>query len=107
MRDQVQNDSPWGQVRNIEYIADGIIFVSTDSHGGYYLSPSLNCRISPAFQSATFCQNGQRGWYEEDFDWVFVVYSLPEYFDSTKLIKATNLLRFHLPDALGATPEPL
>lgn len=61
--------SPWGQVQWSTVLADGIVSVSTASHGGVKLSPERQARMPDEFK----CKGG---WYEEDCDWClpFVVF---------------------------------
>ena len=61
------SDSPWGTVDRATPIAEGIVFVSTPSHGGFWLSPARLAeivKISPrnhkTFGDYAAC------WYEED-----------------------------------------
>jgi len=51
--------TPWGPAQHGERVADGIVFVPTDGHGGYKLSPERNAAIPPAYRKSS-------GWYEED-----------------------------------------
>ena len=60
--------TPWGAAETIEQLAPGIAFVSTPSHGGFYLSPSRNACVPYAWRKASFNQQALSGWYEEDCD---------------------------------------
>ena len=51
--------TPWGPAQHEEQVAEGIVFVPTEGHGGYKLSRERNAIIPPAFRSSS-------GWYEED-----------------------------------------
>lgn len=51
--------TPWGPAQHQEKVADGIVFVPTDGHGGYKLSKERNAAIPRPYRSAS-------GWYEED-----------------------------------------
>lgn len=58
--------TPWGQSDSEKTIADGIIEVSTPSHGGIYLDDE---RIKQLPKDITnFTKNLH--WWEEDCDWV-------------------------------------
>lgn len=73
--------TPWGQSESIEKIGnDGIIFVSTERHGGFHVPQPLIDRIPAAHRAATFRQLGEQGWFEEDCDWCIVVKAFPELF---------------------------
>lgn len=58
-------NTPWGPAQHASREADGIVFVPTDGHGGYKLSPERNAAIPAPFRNRS-------GWYEEDGDRVFV-----------------------------------
>jgi len=51
--------TPWGPAQRAERVADGIVFVPTDGHGGYKLSPERNAAIPRPYRKSS-------GWYEED-----------------------------------------
>jgi hypothetical protein len=51
--------TPWGPAQQAERVADGIVFVPTEGHGGYKLSKERNAAIPPAYRNGS-------GWYEED-----------------------------------------
>ena len=61
--------SPWGQIDNQYLIAEGILSVSTPSHGGLKLSADRQKQMPDFMRS-------DDGWYEEDCEWakVFVVF---------------------------------
>ncbi|OPY01542.1 MAG: hypothetical protein A4E61_01597 [Syntrophorhabdus sp. PtaB.Bin184] len=56
--------SPWGPVQDAFVLADGIVQVSTASHGGIWLSPERQkeLRYKENFLKST-------EWWEEDCDW--------------------------------------
>ena len=63
--------SPWGQIENIELLADGIYRVVTQSHGGIYLSPERQrefAEIAPHFLRAVELNSyaPKPAWWEED-----------------------------------------
>lgn len=63
--------SPWGQIENIELLADGIYRVVTQSHGGIYLSPARQrefAEIAPHFLKAVELKSyaPKPAWWEED-----------------------------------------
>ena len=60
--------TPWGPAQTADEIAPGIIFYTTASHGGYFLSPERNAQIPLKVRKTTFCKLGLKGWYEEDCD---------------------------------------
>jgi len=80
--------SPWGVPDSAEELVDnvtgkgtGIYFVSTPSHGGYFVPPALNSRVPAHWRDITFNRGqGNAGWYEEDADWALVALCFPECF---------------------------
>ena len=61
-------NTPWGREDTIQHLTDGLIAVSTPSHGGIYVPPEQRHRIPLHTAEATFCGQGLEGWYEEDED---------------------------------------
>jgi hypothetical protein len=59
--------TPWGPAQHQEKVADGIVFVPTEGHGGYKLSKERNAAIPRPYRSAS-------GWYEEDTEQHIVVF---------------------------------
>lgn len=56
-------ETPWGQSQHqIEYAADGIVFHSTASHGGYHLSPQRQIELHEVEAFKPFGPE----WLEED-----------------------------------------
>lgn len=76
---QVGDGSPWGRVERVNVMGD-IFAVSTTSHGGFWVPPEVLDRVPVTHQYATFRQQGLRGWFEEDCDWSWLVFSFPESF---------------------------
>ncbi len=67
--------SPWGPIETLRFIAPGIYTVSTPSHGGIHLSPTLNADMPDDMRSAN-------GWYEEDCKWSLVALKYPAPFQA-------------------------
>ena len=88
--------SPWGKVQHTTPVASGIVFLETASHGGYYLTPDQNERISLVWRKASFNGNGLRGFYEEDCDWSMVCLAFPDLFPPDALLSAKTVFKnFH------------
>jgi len=88
-------ETPWGQSQVIEKAskaADDILFVSTSSHGGFFVPPERNAKIPEYMREPS-------GWYEEDVDWAVVVTSFPELFPDENVTQAKNTLRNWKPEA--------
>lgn len=54
--------SPWGAVQSTTVVADGIISVSTASHGGIKLDAEHQALMPEHWRK-------EGGWYEEDCNW--------------------------------------
>jgi hypothetical protein len=80
--------SPWGAVQAAEHVADGIVYVSTASHGGFHLSEARNVQVPLAWREASFKGLGKVGWYEEDCDAAMVVLAHPGAFDADRVRRA-------------------
>jgi hypothetical protein len=63
--------TPWGKADDVKQIAEGLFFVSTPSHGGFKLTPSLNAKMPTKIRA-------EGGWYEEDLAYFWVVAVFPE-----------------------------
>lgn len=91
--------SPWGVIDHVVAVAPGIAFVTTPSHGGYYLAPD---RLQ-AVDARWGCPGP---WFEEDRDWAVVAFTFPDQFTaaqpSAALAHADAILRAALPDAYEA-----
>lgn len=73
------SSTPWGVSQSTEHVADGIVFHSTASHGGYELSADREDQLQMLFVGfKSFV--GPR-WYEEDNDAAVVPIAFPNYFD--------------------------
>lgn len=83
--------SPWGKVQETSVYADGIVFVSTASHGGFKLSRTRQSQMPKALRS-------EGGWYEEDCEAALVVVGLPNYFTNEQLVRATESVKNWFPD---------
>ena len=78
--------SPWGAVQDREAVADGVVFVSTASHGGFHVSAKLNNTIPEPFRH-------DGGWYEEDVDYSIVIVFLPHLFKAEEVERAKETLK--------------
>ncbi|TVM31179.1 DUF7007 domain-containing protein [Oceanidesulfovibrio marinus] len=91
--------SPWGAVQHQTEHGDGIIFVSTAGHGGFFLSPVRHAAIPKIFRDAKFLPGP---WYEEDCDAAIVVYFNPDRFEERQVRAAEQSLRHWHKDAWNA-----
>lgn len=65
--------TPWGAAQSATTIADGIVSVSTASHGGIWVSEARRQAMPAAFRL-------EGEWYEEDCEWALVAASFPDAF---------------------------
>lgn len=85
--------SPWGPVTDATpYGTPGddhcLWFVSTASHGGFYVPPMPLRRIPIEARRATWNGQGVRGWFEEDRDATLIVVFFPEHFSRAQVESA-------------------
>lgn len=89
----IGKSSPWGIVQDEEVIADGIIYVSTASHGGIWVSRELLPRIQKEMRDYAAYWSGSSQWFEEDCAAQCVVVSFPEYFPADQVEAAWATVR--------------
>ena len=80
--------TPWGSSHTTKKIAEGIIEVTTGSHGGIFLSEERWTELMekfPKFQSWAGKQ-----WFEEDCDWAIVPVCWPEFYDAETIYFAVR-----------------
>lgn len=85
--------TPWGMADSVDQIGEGIVFVSTPSHGGYFVPPALNATIPATVKALTFNRLGESGWYEEDCDAALVPVYFPNWFGKSARERAQDFLR--------------
>jgi len=66
--------TPWGRAQSIQNVADGIVFVGTPSHGGFWLAPEHRKTMHKKFKA----QSASKAYYEEDCDALLVYLAFPE-----------------------------
>jgi hypothetical protein len=71
-------ETPWGAAQSVRQIAPGITRYSTESHGGYYLSPARNSQIPLVLRRKTEGRLGLKGWYEIEYDAIIVESFFPQ-----------------------------
>jgi hypothetical protein len=85
--------SPWGIIQDSEEIAEGIIYVSTASHGGIWVAPELLSRITTEMKDYAAYWSGSSQWFEEDCAAQCVVVSFPEHFEADQVERAWAIVR--------------
>lgn len=85
--------TPWGRFDSCERIASGVYFVSTPSHGGYWLSPERRAEVDAKFPGFETFAGGN--WFEEDQDWSVVCLAMPYLFppEAYERARRTSLRR--------------
>lgn len=90
--------TPWGAPQQIEQIGEGVCFVRTAGHGGFFVPPELNRRVPAKWRAISFNGQARNGWYEEDCDAVMVVLTFPHLFPVDALACATEAFNhWHAP----------
>ncbi len=87
--------TPWGMPELFVPVADGIMFISTASHGGYHLTPVMLDRVPTAWRMARKKNHDTLSspWFEEDVDWCLVALSFPEAFPPDARIDASLIFQ--------------
>jgi hypothetical protein len=81
--------TPWGQSQSHYVKADGIVFYSTASHGGYLLSPARHAELLEQFPWFETFAGGR--WYEEDCDAAAVTLAFHHEFTDAELRCAAQI----------------
>lgn len=83
--------TPWEMSQTSMTYADGVVFYSTASHGGFKLSDVRNAQVAEALRH-------DDGWYEEDEDWSKVAVTFPALFTALERRHADRTIRNSWPD---------
>ena len=88
-------NTPWGVPDGVTDIGDGILFVSTPSHGGYYVPHHLLPMIAPSWRA--FAAKWSHGmgdqWYEEDCAWAGVCLAFQHLFPAEAMPHAIAMAK--------------
>jgi hypothetical protein len=96
--------SPWGPSQQVTAIADGIVWISTASHGGARIN-AKRAQAMPDFLFALGERRGEFTFFEEDCAWSAVAMAYPAEFvrwSSGSADAAEQTLRNWYPDAWEA-----
>ena len=78
--DQVIGYSPWGKIDEATRCLEGVWFVSTASHGGFWLSEDRISQLPESIKETNFLKSSTGAiWWEEDCD----ADKVAEFFDIT------------------------
>lgn len=86
-------NTPWGSVQHSREIADGIVRVSTASHGGFVLSEPRMAEYNGRM-TIHFSPFAGYAYFEEDADWSVVALAFPEFFSDKDLSAAVDTVRW-------------
>jgi len=84
------NTSPWGRPQQQKEIARGIIWVSTASHGGYWISTERRDAMPQQWRGFKTWAGGN--WFEEDCDAAVVAVSFPNAFSRERVTDAQSFI---------------
>jgi hypothetical protein len=93
--------TPWGHPDTVTEIAPGIVFYSTPSHGGFWLSPERVAAMPKPLRDFVPFGGSQAGpgrWFEEDCDWSVVALSFPQFFKPEDIDVALKTLERYRPE---------
>ena len=102
-----QTSTPWGRPDHIEPLADGFYFVSTPSHGGYFVPENYRHLIPLAWREATWNRQGMSGWFEEDCDWCLVAVCFTRLFSEDAIEPAKRAFEWFAEQHGIEVPAPL
>jgi hypothetical protein len=93
---QHPTSTPWGHPDTVTEIAPGIVFYSTSSHGGYWLSDTRVAAMpKPLHDYQPFAGSN---WYEEDCDWAIVALTFPQFFGTDAIPAALVTIKHYKPE---------
>lgn len=81
--------SPWGEIQTRTVLGEGVVRVTTASHGGILLSAERYAQMPACFKK-TWAGGAA---YEEDCDWACVAVVFPELFSDNSVEAAFRTLR--------------
>ena len=79
--------SPWGLVDHATPHGEHIWFVSTPSHGGFFVAPHLRAKIPAEHRAyaARWSHGWGEGWFEEDCAAAAVLLAFPDLFEPAQV----------------------
>ena len=90
--------TPWGTAQTIHTLADGIVSVTTASHGGIRVSPERMELIPEDLRRGCIEWSDGTGWFEEDCMWAVVYDTFPECFSESAAEGAECAINWLFPD---------
>ena len=89
--------TPWGKSDRVEWNKQGdvaIAYVTTPSHGGWYIPLEHLHRLSEKAKAYALTWSGSEQWYEEDCAWAYVAEAFPEMFTPEERFNAEKTLNW-------------
>lgn len=84
--------TPWGAAQDAFQYAEGLIFVHTAGHGGFWCGPERWLKIRSTWPN--WRPFGDRApWLEEDIDCIIATLAFPDLFDDQAVFNAVRTLR--------------
>lgn len=85
---------PWGEIQILEHVSQGILAITTSSHGGFWVPPSLRKKIPLKLRrdAAKWANGYGAGWFEQDCCARYVVAYIPEAFSKGRSERALKLI---------------
>ena len=85
----------WGYADAMTPIADGIVYVSTPSHGGFWLNKPRLHKVPLDWRMSRFgnARTPLSPWFEHDCDWCFAVLAHEDAFDSASVAEAKVMFK--------------
>jgi len=78
-------ESPWGPPIDFKRITDGILWITTASHGGYVVSREMYDKMPEHLKACSFTNNQ---YFEEDQSWCAVVLAFNQHFSAVVVAAA-------------------
>lgn len=97
--------TPWGQADSVREYPNGIRWVGTPSHGGFWVPAKVLAAIPEMHQLYALKWSGSRQWYEEDCAWACVALAFPEFFTVEDLSAARDTVRRWISPPPDAPPD--
>jgi len=86
--------TPWGDADSVTELGNGVLHVTTSSHGGIYVPRELLGRIPAEQRQWAKSWSGSEQWYEEDCCWAAVAVAFPELFGEQQELARQTLQRY-------------
>jgi len=94
IKPELRGQSPWGVIQDIKTYENGILYVSTPSHGGMWVPDLLIDDMSKAAReyAAQWSHGWGDQWFEHDLAIAFVVGAFPKLFKLSEVRTARRMI---------------